>query len=84
VIPSPTAIIKGSPNPNAAKLLAEFMISDAVQQLFPADGGYAARKDIPPPAEGTPLDKIKIAPVDYDFIEKEGARIKKKFSEIFQ
>ena len=84
VIPAPTAIIKGSPNPNAAKLLAEFMISDAVQQLFPADGGYAARKDMPPPADGVPLDKIKIAPVDYDFIEKEGARIKKKFNEVFQ
>lgn len=84
VIPAPTAIIKGSPNPNAAKLLAEFMISDAVQLLFPADGGYAARKDMPPPADGIPLDKIKIAPVDYDFIEKEGARIKKKFNEVFQ
>jgi iron(III) transport system substrate-binding protein len=84
VIPAPTAVIKGSPNPNAAKLLAEFMISDAVQQLFPADGGYAARKDMPPPADGVSLDKIKIAPVDYEFIEKEGARIKKKFNEIFQ
>jgi iron(III) transport system substrate-binding protein len=84
VIPAPTVIIKGSPNPNAAKLLAEFMVGDAVQQLFPADGGYAARKDMPPPADGVPLDKIKIAPVDYDFIEKEGARIKKRFNELFQ
>ena len=40
VIPSPTAVIKGGPNPNAAKLFAEFMISDEVQKLFPADGGY--------------------------------------------
>jgi iron(III) transport system substrate-binding protein len=84
VIPAPTAIIKGSPNPNAAKLLAEFMVGDAVQQLFPADGGYAARKDMPPPADGVPLDKIKIAPVDYEFIEKEAARIKKRFNELFQ
>ena len=36
VIPSPTAVIKGSPNPNAAKLFAEFMIGDAAQKLFPA------------------------------------------------
>ncbi|MBC7799488.1 MAG: extracellular solute-binding protein, partial [Gemmatimonadaceae bacterium] len=36
VIPSPTAVIKGSPSPNAAKLFAEFMISDAVQRIFPA------------------------------------------------
>jgi iron(III) transport system substrate-binding protein len=84
VIPSPTAIIKGSPNPNAAKLLAEFMIGDSVQKLFPQDGGYAARTDIAPPADGVPLDKIKVIPVDYDYIEKEAARLKKRFNEVFQ
>ena len=84
VIPSPTALIKGSPNPNAAKLLAEFMISDAVQRLFPEDGGYSARRDMPPPAEGVALDKIKVIPVDYEYIEKEAARLKKRFNEIFQ
>ena len=84
VIPSPTAIIKGSPNPNAAKLLAEFMIGDSVQKLFPEDGGYAARTDIAPPADGVALDKIKVIPVDYDYIEKEAARLKKRFNEVFQ
>jgi len=84
VIPSPTAIIKGSPNPNAAKALAEFMIGDAAQSVFPADGGYAARKDIPPPADAVALDKIKIIPIDYDYVEKESSRIKKKFNEVFQ
>jgi len=84
VIPSPTAIIKGSPNPNAAKAFAEFMVGDAAQSLSPADGGYAARRDIPPPADGVALDKIKILPVDYDYIEKEAVRIKKKFNEVFQ
>ena len=84
VIPAPTVVIKGSPNPNAAKLLAEFMISDPVQSLFPADGGYAARKDIPPPADGVALDTIKIIPVDYGYVEKESPRIKKRFNEVFQ
>jgi iron(III) transport system substrate-binding protein len=84
VIPSPTAVIKGSPNPNAAKLLAEFMIGDAAQKVFPADGGYAARKDVAPPADGITLDKIKVLPVDYDYVEKEAARIKKRFNEVFQ
>ena len=84
VIPSPTAVIKGSPNPNAAKAFAEFMIGDAAQSVFPADGGYAARKDIPPPADAVALDKIKILTVDYDYVEKESARIKKKFNEVFQ
>lgn len=83
VIPSPTSVVKGSPNPNAARLFAEFMIGDAVQKLFPEGGGYAARSDIPPP-EGSPdMKTIKINPVDYDYIEKESARIKKRFAEIF-
>jgi iron(III) transport system substrate-binding protein len=84
VIPAPTAVIKGSPNPNAAKLLAEFMIGDAAQKVLSTDGSYAARIDIPPPDGGVALDKVKVIPVDYDYIEKEAARLKKRFNEIFQ
>jgi iron(III) transport system substrate-binding protein len=84
IIPAPTAVIKGSPNPNAAKLLAEFMIGDAAQKIFPADGGYAARIDIAPPEGGVALDKIKTITVDYAYVEKESARLKKRFNEIFQ
>jgi iron(III) transport system substrate-binding protein len=84
VIPSPTAVIKGAPNPNAAKLFAEFMIGDAAQTLLSAEGSYAARIDIAPPADGVSLARIKVLPVDYDYVEKESARVKKKFSEIFQ
>jgi iron(III) transport system substrate-binding protein len=84
VIPSPTAVIKGGPNPNAAKLFAEFMISEEVQKIFPADGGFAARSDSPAPAGSPALSSIKILPVDYDYIEKETPRIKRRFNEIFQ
>jgi iron(III) transport system substrate-binding protein len=84
VIPSPTAVVKGGANPNAAKLFAEFMLSDAAQKIFPADGGFAARSDIPAPEGSPPLSSIKILPVDYDYIEKETPRIKRRFSEVFQ
>jgi iron(III) transport system substrate-binding protein len=84
VIPSPSHVIKGSPNPNAAKLFAEFMLTDAVQKLFPTeDGNYAARADMPPPTGNPELGKIKIIPVDFDYIERETPRIKKRFAEIF-
>lgn len=83
-IPAPTAIIKGSPHPNAAKALAEFMISDTVQKLFPGEGIYAARSDIEPPPGSAPLGQIKLMPVDYDQIEKEAAALKKRFNEIYQ
>src|SRR2546421_653023 len=35
VIPSPSSVVKGSPNPNAAKAFADFMLSKPVQELFP-------------------------------------------------
>jgi iron(III) transport system substrate-binding protein len=84
VIPSPTSVVKSGPNPNAAKLLAEYLIGDESQKIFPADGGFAARTDIVAPAGSPPLTSLKILPVDYDYIEKETPRIKRRFNEIFQ
>jgi iron(III) transport system substrate-binding protein len=84
VIPSPTSVVKGSPNPNAAKLFAEFMIGDTAQKIFPADGGYSVRIDIAPPQGSPDLKSLKILNVDNDYIEKETGRIKRRFNEIFQ
>jgi iron(III) transport system substrate-binding protein len=84
VIPSPTSVVKGGPSPNAAKLFAEFNVSDEVQKMFPADGGFSARSDIAAPAGSPPLSSLKILPVDYAYTEKEAPRIKKKFNEVFQ
>ena len=84
VIPSPTSVVKGSPNPNAAKLFAQFMIGDTAQKIFPADGGYSARVDIAPPQGSPDLKSLKIIPVDDEYIEKETGRIKRRFNEIFQ
>src|SRR5207253_1207596 len=71
VIPSPTSVVKGSPNPNAAKLFAQFMIGDTAQKIFPADGGYSARTDIAPPQGSPDLKGLKILKVDDDYIETE-------------
>jgi iron(III) transport system substrate-binding protein len=84
VIPAPTAVIKGSPHPNAAKAFAEFMIGDTVQKLFPGEGIYAGRSDVEPPPGNPPLSQIKLMSVDYDFIEKESKSLKTRFNEIFQ
>jgi iron(III) transport system substrate-binding protein len=84
IIPSPTAIIKGSPHPNAAKVFANFMVSEAAQKLFPAGGGYAARIDIEPPKDSPRLADVKPMPIDYTQIEKGAAGVKRKFNEVFQ
>jgi iron(III) transport system substrate-binding protein len=83
-IAAPTAIIKGGSHPNAAKALAEFMIGDTVQKLFPGEGIYAARSDVEPPPGNPPLGQLKLMTVDYGYIEKESKNLKNRFNEIFQ
>jgi iron(III) transport system substrate-binding protein len=83
-VASPNAVIKGSPNPNAAKLFAEFNLSDEAQKLFPDVGAYAARTDMPPPKDSAKLGDLKLIDVDYEAIETQTSAIKKKFNEIFQ
>ena len=84
VIASPTSIIKGSPNPNAAKAFADYMLSEKVQKMFPEDGGYAARIDVAPPKDSPAVKDLVILAVDFDAIEKDTPAIKEKFNEVFQ
>jgi iron(III) transport system substrate-binding protein len=84
VIPSPTSIVKGSPNPNAAKAFAEFMISEKAQRIFPEDGGYAARVDVAPPPGNPDIKSLNLVSVDYQALEKETPAVKRKFDEVFQ
>jgi len=83
-IGAPTVVIKGAPHPNAAKALAEFMISDAVQKLLPGEGIYAGRADIEPPPGNPPIAQIKLIPVDYEQVEKDAKALKTRFNEIYQ
>jgi len=83
-IGAPTVVIKGAPHPNAAKALAEFMISDAVQKLLPGEGIYAGRSDIEPPPGNPPIAQIKLIPVDYEQVEKDAKALKTRFNEIYQ
>ena len=83
-VPGPIAVIRGSPNPNAAKAFAEFLISDEVQQIVVADGAYSARIDLPPPEGEVALKDLNLLAVDYDALEKDAPAVKKKFNEVFQ
>jgi iron(III) transport system substrate-binding protein len=84
IIPSPTSIAKGSPNPNAAKAFADFLLSRTVQELIPQEHLYSARTDLAGPEGNPPLGEIKMHAVDYEYIEAESSRIKKRFAEVLQ
>jgi iron(III) transport system substrate-binding protein len=82
-LPSTTSVVRGSRNPNAAKLMAEFTLSLEAQKLWPGSGVYAARSDVAPPLGSPPIDKIKVVPIDYDHVKANAGAVKKRFSEIF-
>ena len=84
LVPSPTAVIKGSPHPNAAKLFAQFNLTREVQQKFMEEGRPSPRVDIEPPAGLPRLDSITFYAIDYDWVENNTRQLKAKFAEIFQ
>lgn len=82
-IPAVTAVVKGSKNPNAAKLLAAYHLSLEAQKLWPPEGIYAARADVEPPPGSPPIKDIKVLPMDHAYIQRVSNQVKRKFSEIF-
>jgi iron(III) transport system substrate-binding protein len=83
-VPSPTAIVKGSPHPNAAKLFAQFNLTPEIQHKFTEEGHHSPRVDVAPPPGLPGLDQLTLYPADYDYIEKNTKQIKAKFADIFQ
>lgn len=83
-VPSPTAVIKGAANPNAAKLLAAWMLGDTAQRIIPEAGAYSPRTDMPAPEGSAKLSDLKLIDVDYEAIESQTSAIKKKFNDVFQ
>jgi len=84
VVPAPSAVLAKAKHPNAAKLLAEFLVSEEGQQVFPESGNYAARTDIAPPPNSPKLTDMKVRPIDYSYVKAQNQATKKKFAEIFQ
>jgi iron(III) transport system substrate-binding protein len=84
LVPTPTAVIKGSPHPNAAKLFAQFNLTREVQQKFTQEGRHSPRKDIDPPTGLPRLDTMSFYRIDYDWVETNTRLVKAKLAEIFQ
>lgn len=88
VIPSPIAIIKGSPNTEAAKKFVDFVLSKDGQAIIAKEGTLPVRTDVevpdrfpmPPVAEAM---KRAIA-IDYQQLMAEKEATIKKFTDIMQ
>lgn len=84
LMPNPNGIIKGSPHPNAAKLFAQFLLSDQAEKRIIADGLYSPRLDFPAPQGAPKLADVKSILIDHEQVAKNTKAIRQKFNEIFQ
>jgi len=81
MIVGPSGVLKGAPNPNAARLLQSFMFSAECQQLMVDHGGlrslHALVKDKP---GRKPLAEIKLMKDDPAAVEQQAEEIKARYT----
>jgi iron(III) transport system substrate-binding protein len=85
LIVGPNAIFKNAPNPNAARLLQNYMLSAECQQLSIDAGGMRSAHALTKEKAGrTPLAKVKVMKDDPAAVEKESDAIKARYTQIFK
>ena len=88
VIPSPAAIIKGTPNLDAAQKFIDFMLSKECQTIIAGEGTLPVRPDVAVPAKfkmPTPEEAMRRAiKIDYMKLMQSKEETIKKFMEIMQ
>lgn len=80
---SPSAIIKGSHNPNAAKLFMEFLAGPEYSRILAAGFEQPLRPDVPPPSGAKSLAEIKTFSPSVEQIEKQLPVDKQKWRDTF-
>jgi iron(III) transport system substrate-binding protein len=88
VVPSPVAIIKGTPNLSAARKFVDFLLSKEAQEVIAAEGTLPVRSDVKP-VPGLPISSAEEAikrsiGIDYLEIETQKEATIKRFTEILQ
>lgn len=82
MVAAPSAVVSEAPNPNAGKLLADYLLTDQVQELMLEEGNYAAREDMSSP-EGQPdRDDLTELTIDYDWLAEEGDAVNDRWNEV--
>ncbi len=85
MIIGPNGILKGAPNPNAARLFQSFCFTREAQQLIIDIGGLRSAHPQTKEKPGwTPLKDIKTMKEDPIAVEAEGSAIRSRYSRIFR
>ncbi len=80
---SPVAIIKGSRNPNAAKLFVDFMAGKEYSQILAKNFEQPLRSDVPPPSGAKSLAELTLFQPKLEDIEKMLPSLKNKWRDTF-
>jgi iron(III) transport system substrate-binding protein len=83
IVTEPTAILRGTKNPEAARAFVDFLLSKDGQELAMSQGYFPARKDVNPPPGFPDVASLRILPVDIAELEKRDELNKKRFAELF-
>ena len=88
VVPSPVAIIKGTPNLSAAQKFVDFLLSKEAQEIIAAEGTLPVRSDVklnPGLPISSPEEAVKRSiKIDYLSLQAEKQATLKKFTDIMQ
>jgi iron(III) transport system substrate-binding protein len=85
LIIGPNGIMKSAPNPNAAQLFQNFMLSAECQQFNVDFGGLRSAHKLVKDKQGRkPLSEIKVMKDDAAAVEKESEEIKKRYTQYFR
>ena len=85
LIIGPNAVMKNAPNPNAARLLQNFMLSAECQQYNVDLGGLRSAHGLVKDKPGrTPMKDIKVMKDDAAAVERESEKIKQQYTRFFK
>ena len=82
-VPSATAILREAPHPNAARLLATWMVGKEAQEIVIGAGARSFHPDMREPAGRTTLSAIKVLSPDPILISAEADLVKTFYSQLF-
>jgi iron(III) transport system substrate-binding protein len=83
LVPTPVAIVKGTPNLEAAQAFVNYLYTPEAQRLFVERAYIPVLPGIPYPSGVPEVETLKILQPNLEFIEQNRERIKQLFSELF-
>jgi iron(III) transport system substrate-binding protein len=84
LITTPGGILRGAPNPDAARLFHAFLCTPEGQQIFVEANRHSPHPQVKPKPGRTPLSAIKLIRSDPAAVEAESEEVKARYTKLFR